>query len=118
MRKSWTQIKNETMSWEAQAKAHALAMQDLREIETGELRKFLKVSQAEIAKKMTQPAVSKIERRPNVLLGTIYNYIQALGGQLEIYAVAGKHAVRLKHLLEAPKKSRPKAALRAHLNSK
>lgn len=113
MRKTWTQIKNETMSKQDQQRAHALAMRDLAQMELSELRKVLKVSQAELAKrlKVTQTAISRLERRPNVLLETIHSYIEALGGRLELNAVLGNRTVRLKHLL-AP--ARKKTGARKH----
>lgn len=106
MRKTWTQIKNETMSKQDQQRAHALAMRDLAQMELSELRKVLKVSQAELAKrlKVTQTAISRLERRPNVLLETIHSYIEALGGRLELNAVLGNRTVRLKHLLAPGRK--------------
>lgn len=106
MRKTWTQIKNETMSKQDQERAHALAMRDLAKMELSELRQVLKVSQAELAKrlKVTQTAISRLEHRPNVLLETIYNYIEALGGRLELHAVLGNRTVRLKHLLAPVRK--------------
>src|SRR5215469_7840439 len=115
MRKTWTQIKNETMSKEDQERAHTLAMGDLAQMELSELREVLKVSQAELAKrlKVTQTAISRLEHRPNVLLETIYNYVEALGGRLELQAVLGSRTVRLKHLLSpARKKSRARKASR------
>ena len=37
--------------------------------------------------KVTQAAISQLERRPNLLLESVANYIQALGGRLELLAV-------------------------------
>lgn len=101
MRKTWTQLKNETMSREDQEQAHLLAMGDLAEMELTELREALNVSQTELAKKLkvTQAAISRLEHRPNILLETIHNYIEALGGRLELHAVIGDRTVKLTHLL-------------------
>lgn len=130
MRKTWTQLKNETMSKEAQERAHLLAMGDLAEMELTELREALNVSQVELAKKLkvTQTAISRLEHRPNVLLETLYNYIEALGGRLELHAVIGERTVKLTHLLSrkksAPRKIRQApivdlmAALKNSLHSK
>lgn len=79
MRRTWTQIKNETMTKDEQQAAHRLAMRDLAEMELAELRETLRVSQQELARKLkvTQAAVSRLERRPNLLLESIANYIEA-----------------------------------------
>ena len=97
MRKTWTQIKNETMTKKEQRQAHMLALRDLMEMELAELRETLQVSQEELVKKLkvTQTAISRLEHRPNVLLESISNYIQALGGRLELHAVLGNKTVRL-----------------------
>ncbi|MGA3166353.1 MAG: helix-turn-helix domain-containing protein [Terriglobia bacterium] len=101
MRKTWTQIKNETMTKDEQRLAHALAMRDLADMELSELREALQVSQGELAKKLkvTQAAISRLERRPNVLLESIANYVEALGGRLELHAVLPHRTVKLTHLL-------------------
>ena len=100
MRKTWGQIKNETMSKEAQRRAHVLAMHDLAEMEMSELREALHVRQAELADKMkmTQAAVSRLERRPNVMLESISNYVEALGGKLELRAVLPDRTIKLTNL--------------------
>jgi DNA-binding transcriptional regulator YiaG len=101
MRRTWTQIKNETMTEEERRHAHMLAVRDLAEMELAELREALQVSQAMLAKKLkvTQVAISRLERRPNVLLESIANYVEALGGKLELYAVLPNRTVKLTHLL-------------------
>ena len=101
MRRTWTQIKNETMTEDERRQAHMLAVRDLAEMELAELREALQVSQAMLAKKLkvTQVAISRLERRPNVLLESIANYIEALGGKLELYAVLPNRTVKLTHLL-------------------
>jgi DNA-binding transcriptional regulator YiaG len=101
MRKTWTQIKNETMSEDEQRQAHILAERDLAEMELAELREALQVSQEMLAKKLkvTQVAISRLERRPNVLVESIANYVEALGGKLELYAVLPNRTVKLTHLL-------------------
>jgi DNA-binding transcriptional regulator YiaG len=103
MRKTWTQIKNETMTKEEQREAHMLAMRDLAEMELAELRGALQVSQGELAKKLkvSQAAISRLERRPSVLLESIANYIEALGGRLELHAVLPNRTVKVTHLLAA-----------------
>lgn len=64
MRKTWAQIKNETMTKDQQEQARRLAMRDLAEMELAELRETLQVSQEEKAKKLkvTQAAISRLER--------------------------------------------------------
>jgi len=81
-------------------------------MEVAELREILQVSQEELAKKLkvTQAAISRLERRPNLLLESIANYIEALGGRLELHAVLPNRTVRLTHLLAATER---KGAARA-----
>jgi len=110
MRKTWTQIKNETMTKREQRAAAQLALRDLAEMELAELREALQLSQEDLAKKLkvTQVAVSRLERRPNVLVETLSNYIEGLGGKLELRAVLSKRTIKLTHLLASA--GRKKAA--------
>jgi transcriptional regulator with XRE-family HTH domain len=99
------------MTKDEQRLAHVLAMGDLAEMELAELREALQVSQEELARKLkvTQAAISRLERRPKVLLASIANYIEALGGRLELRVVLPNRTVKLTHLLAAGerKKSGP-----------
>jgi DNA-binding transcriptional regulator YiaG len=113
MRKTWTQIKNETMTKKEQRAANLLALRDLGEMELAELREALQVSQQDLAKKLrvTQVAVSRLERRPNVLVETLSHYIEGLGGHLELRAVLPNRTIKLTHLLATA--SRREAAVAA-----
>src|SRR5579864_5439365 len=97
MRASWRDIKNRTMSNRQQARAHALAMQDLREIELRDLREALRVTQVALARKLktTQAAVSRLEKRPGMMVNTLGDYIEALGGKIEVRAVLPDRTVSL-----------------------
>jgi DNA-binding transcriptional regulator YiaG len=99
MRTSWGTLKDKTMTAGAQRKARQLASSALTQIEMGQLRETLKVTQSELANKLkvTQTAVSRLESRPDMHLSTLRNYIQALGGEVEILAVFGNRTVRLTH---------------------
>jgi transcriptional regulator with XRE-family HTH domain len=81
-------------------------MRDLAEMELADLRETLRISQDELAKKLkvTQAAISRLERRPNVLLESVAKYVEALGGRLELYAVLPNRSVKLTYVLEAPGK--------------
>jgi len=74
---------------EEQIKIHARA-QELIEEEANlqELRMALHISQAEVAESLNikQAAVSKLERRKDMYISTLQNFIEALGGNLEITA--------------------------------
>jgi transcriptional regulator with XRE-family HTH domain len=52
------------------------------------LRKARKLTQKDLAKLMEvrQASISKLERQHDILVGTLNNYIRALGGELEIRA--------------------------------
>jgi len=96
----WSELKARSKLTPAQMRrverrvAHALAEMELRE-----LREALKVTQTEMAKRMriTQAAISRLERRPNQLK-TIAAYLKALGGRLEIRAILPDREVDLTHL--------------------
>lgn len=53
-----------------------------------ELRTALDLSQAHLAEilRVDQPAVSRLERRADLMLGTLRRYIEAMGGTLELRA--------------------------------
>jgi DNA-binding transcriptional regulator YiaG len=88
MRKSWRDIKDQTMTRKQQGRAHRLAMQDVREFELRELREALNVTQVMLAKqlKTTQAAISRLEKRPQMHVSTMQSYIEALGGQVHTFA--------------------------------
>ncbi|MGO9918862.1 MAG: XRE family transcriptional regulator [Isosphaeraceae bacterium] len=62
-----------------------------------QLREARERSQVEMAEKLhiNQAAVSKLERRTDMYLSTLRNYIEAMGGQLEIIARFPNRAVRI-----------------------
>ena len=64
-----------------------------------QLREAQERSQEELAKKLhiNQAGVSKLERRTDMYLSTLRNYIEAMGGKLEIIARFPDRAVRIKH---------------------
>lgn len=85
------------MSPEARQRSRAMAHEMLKEMELRELRETLKVTQVDLATKLktTQAAISRLEKRPNVLVGSLNQYIYALGGRLELRAVLPDRTVVL-----------------------
>lgn len=63
----------------------------------GELRQHLGLTQQDIAAKLSvsQPNVSRIEREEDVYLSTLREYVEALGGRLEITAVFPDQTIAL-----------------------
>lgn len=53
-----------------------------------DLRKALELTQESLASKlhMKQEAISRLERRSDILLSTLISYIEAMGGELNIIA--------------------------------
>lgn len=76
------------MTPKAQSLAAARAEAMLVEMQLQELRKNRKVTQVEVAKamKVEQAAVSKLERRDDMYVSTLREYVKALGGELKLVA--------------------------------
>ncbi|MBV9432643.1 MAG: XRE family transcriptional regulator [Hyphomicrobiales bacterium] len=51
-----------------------------------ELRRISEMSQAQIAEtlKISQPAVSKMEKQTDMYLSTLRSYVEAMGGELDV----------------------------------
>lgn len=109
MAKKFRDLAEATMPAAARRRAHRRAKAELRKMELAELRDALEVSQREMAQrlKVTQVAISRLERRKNLQIESISNYVRALGGTLEIRANLSGRTVALSHLTE-PKTLRPK----------
>jgi DNA-binding XRE family transcriptional regulator len=76
------------MSPEAQQAAKAKTTQMLREMPLQELRRARQLSQQHMAELLAtkQANLSRIERRTDMYISTLRNYIQAMGGKLDIIA--------------------------------
>lgn len=76
------------MTPEARSRAAARAEALLVEMKLRELRKSRNVTQVEVAKAMSveQAAVSKMERREDMYVSTLRDYVRALGGELKLVA--------------------------------
>ena len=76
------------MSPEALEKAAGLSQAMLDEMPLQELRRARALSQEQLARTLgiKQASVSKLERRTDKYIQTLRNYIEAVGGQLEITA--------------------------------
>ncbi len=77
-----------TMSPEAQARAAARTEALLVQMQLQELRKARHVTQVDVARAMSveQASVSKLERREDMYVSTLRQYVKALGGELKLVA--------------------------------
>lgn len=87
MAKSHTELRKQ-ISPEVQAAARAKAVSIIAEMSLAEIRKSRGKNQGELADVMNlaQPNISQIENRPDALVSTLSQYIEALGGKLELHA--------------------------------
>jgi len=85
------------MSPAARARAKAKAERMLNDMALDELREALKLTQESLAESLhvNQAAISKVERRSDMLISTLRKIIQAMGGELEIRAILPAGVVRI-----------------------
>lgn len=71
---------------------------ELGEMDLRTIRDLLGKTQVDLAEAMdmTQSEVSRLERRPDVRLSTLKRVVEALGGEIEIFATFGDKRVRLR----------------------
>jgi len=85
------------MSPEDRAEIEARVRKTLAEMRLQELRKARRLSQVALAKKLKaqQATISKLERRADMYVSSLRQYIGAMGGELEIIARFPEGAVRI-----------------------
>jgi hypothetical protein len=85
------------MAPERQANNRVESERMLRDMPLDELRVARELTQQQLAQvlEMNQAAVSKMERRTNMYIGTLAKFIEAMGGHLEIRAVFPDGTVRI-----------------------
>lgn len=76
------------MSPESQARSHALAARYRAQMPLDELREARALTQVHLARKLhvNQAAVSKLERRTDMYVSTLKEFVRAMGGELKITA--------------------------------
>ena len=99
------------MSPEARARAQAKAERMERELALDELREAMRLTQEALAERLhvNQAAISKVERRADMMISTLRKYIEAMGGQLEIRAIMPDGDVKITQFSEVSR-SHTKAA--------
>ena len=99
------------MSPEARARSQAKADQMIREMALDELREALKLTQESLAENLhiNQAAVSKVEKRTDILISTLRKMIEAMGGELEIRAILPNGVVQINQFEEIRRPARRKA---------
>jgi DNA-binding transcriptional regulator YiaG len=85
------------MSPQAQAEVRRRVNQELKGMPLHKLRAARQLTQQQLAQTldMTQAAVSQLEKRTDMYLSTLENFVEAMGGRLELYAVFPDGKVRL-----------------------
>ena len=96
MAKSFKNLQQK-MSPAAQARAKKRAKEMMAELPLHELRAARQMMQENLAKvlNVNQAAVSKVERRTDMYISTLRDFITAMGGELEIVARFPDGAVRI-----------------------
>jgi transcriptional regulator with XRE-family HTH domain len=96
------------MSPEARARFENKANQMIREMALDELRGALDLTQQHLAELLhvNQAAISKVERRSDMYIGTLRKIIEAMGGQLDIRAILPGGIVRINQFEEIRRPTR------------
>ena len=92
----WSELEAK-MSPAARAESDRLLKEHLKQMPLHELRAARRLTQQQLARTldMTQAAVSQMEKRTDMYLSTLENFVEAMGGRLEMYAVFPDGAVKL-----------------------
>ena len=102
------------MSPESRARAAEKTKALTKDMALDELRAARNMTQEHLARTLgvQQAAISRMERRADVYVSTLADFIKAMGGELEIRAVFPEGAVRITQFQEtpAPEKRRVKTA--------
>ena len=87
MAKKFSELRSR-MPAESQARSAARAEAILVEMQLHEIRKARQITQVEVAQSMNveQASVSKLERREDMYVSTLREYVKALGGELKMVA--------------------------------
>jgi len=90
------------MTPESRAHSDLVFQKLVAEMPMHELRQAKALSQAAVAERLqiTQAAVSKLEHRADVYVSTLRDYIEAMGGRLEIVARFPDGEVRISNFAE------------------
>ena len=104
MAKNFRQLETK-MGPERRAKVAARVDALLRDMPLDELREARAMTQEHLAKilNVNQSAISKMERRADMYVSTLQDFVKAMGGRLEIRAVFPDGAVRITQFSELAK---------------
>jgi ribosome-binding protein aMBF1 (putative translation factor) len=88
MAKKWRDLYERTFSSEEREEIDREVQQELAKMPLHEVRRARELSQEHLARTMNQnqSAISRLERRADMYVSTLRNYIRAMGGELEIVA--------------------------------
>ena len=91
------------MSPESRARSDTLANEMMAEMLLAELRKFVGLTQEQLALKLgiAQPSLSKLENQDDMQISTLRRLIEALGGELEVIARLPRGEIRVRQFKEA-----------------
>lgn len=92
----WSELESK-MSPEARAEVDRRVQEELKQMPLHELRAARRLTQQQLARTldMTQAAVSQMEKRTDMYLSTLENFVEAMGGHLEMHAVFPDGSVKL-----------------------
>ena len=90
-----------TMTEESVNRAQLLANQDILQIHLAELRRRMNLEQSDIPA-LSQSSISRLERRNDIKLSTLMEYLQGIGMGMEIrvYPKNGKNQGQMETLLK------------------
>jgi transcriptional regulator with XRE-family HTH domain len=97
------------------ARAEEKAQRLLAEMPLADLRAALELSQEHLAEilKVDQPAISRMERRTDMLISTLARFVEAMGGTLEMRAEFPQGSVRITRLADIRREAqKPRGAAR------
>ena len=95
----------EKMSPESRQRSRTLAAKYRGEMPLNELREALAITQVHLARilRVNQAAVSKMERRTDMYVSTLQDFIKAMGGELKITAKFPDGSVEITQFGDAKK---------------
>lgn len=83
----WQDVRKKKLTPQQLEEIDRTVEQDLLAMDLQAVRELIGKTQADVAEvsDMTQSEVSRLERRPDVRLSTLKRFVEALGGEVEIF---------------------------------